>query len=176
MLFEDERSMTNEECVRLLYRHILGRDADPDDLMAWTALADREGKINGVFEGIIKNSESAARAAPSGKEYPTGDTALAPSAEKERIAELEQLVRYQPFGRDAGIRSLESKVDQLRTMVLDKDREIEYLKNSLERARTENANLCSECGRKALEIAALQASMSWRVTGPLRWVRRLLWR
>lgn len=86
----------------------------------------------------------------------------------ERIAELEQLVRYQPFGRDAGIRSLETKVDQLRAMVLDKSNEIEILVSSLERAQAEQANLRGERDRLAEESSAMRASTSWQITGPLR--------
>lgn len=55
--------MSNEECVRLLYRHFLGREADPDGLKSWTALADKEGNIGGVLEGIIKSPEYAVRTA-----------------------------------------------------------------------------------------------------------------
>jgi hypothetical protein len=94
----------------------------------------------------------------------------------ERIAELKQLVRYQPFGRDAGIRSLESKVDQLRTMVLEKSSAIDLLKSSLDQARTEHTNLSTEYDRQAREIASIRASMSWRITGPVRRVARLLGR
>ncbi len=92
----------------------------------------------------------------------------------ERIAELEHLVRYQPFGRDAGIRLLETKVDRLRAMVLDKDGEAEELRGSLERARAESTDLHNERDRLGRENAAMWASTSWRVTSPLRRVVTLL--
>lgn len=49
--------MTNEECVRLLYHHLLGREVDPEGLKAWTALAEKEGSVNRVIEGIVKSAE-----------------------------------------------------------------------------------------------------------------------
>jgi FkbM family methyltransferase len=55
--------MTNEECVRLLYRYLLGREADPDGLKGWVALADKEGNINSVLQGIVQSAEFVARAA-----------------------------------------------------------------------------------------------------------------
>jgi hypothetical protein len=53
--------MTNEECVRLLYRYILGREADPGGLNDWTALADREANIKVVLEHFVESPEFAAR-------------------------------------------------------------------------------------------------------------------
>jgi FkbM family methyltransferase len=67
----DERGMTNEECVRLLYRHILGREAEADGLSAWTALADQQGSIKVVLEGLIHSPEFAARmASPKVRDLP----------------------------------------------------------------------------------------------------------
>ena len=53
--------MTNEECVRLLYRHILGREPDPAGLQGWTALIDNSGDIKTVLDGLINSPEFAAR-------------------------------------------------------------------------------------------------------------------
>jgi hypothetical protein len=55
--------MTNEQRVRLLCREFLGREADPDGLKSWTALAEKEGNIDGILEGIINSPEYAARTA-----------------------------------------------------------------------------------------------------------------
>jgi hypothetical protein len=55
--------MTNEECIRLFYRFFLGREADPDGLSAWTALADREANIKVVLEGFVQSHEFIARTA-----------------------------------------------------------------------------------------------------------------
>ena len=71
-------------------------------------------------------------------------------------------------GRDAGIRALEAEVDRLRTMVLEKSNEAELLTSSVERVRAELATLRSERDRPAQENAAMRASTSWRITGPLR--------
>jgi hypothetical protein len=80
----------------------------------------------------------------------------------ERIAELEALVRCQPFGRDAAIRALEAKVDKLRTMATDKRSELELLHG--------------QCEQLSAEDAAMRASTSWRITAPLRRVAKLLGR
>jgi hypothetical protein len=92
----------------------------------------------------------------------------------ERVAELEQLVRTQPFGREATIRSLEARVDQLRMMALDKGSEIEALRTLLEHHRTDEERLYGERDRLAQEIAAMRASTSWRITNPLRRVMTML--
>jgi hypothetical protein len=55
--------MTNEECVRLFYRYLLGREADPGGLNAWIALADREANIKVVLEHFVESPEFAARTA-----------------------------------------------------------------------------------------------------------------
>jgi hypothetical protein len=46
------------------------------------------------------------------------------------IAELAEMTRYQPFGRDEGIRALEAKVDLLRAVALAREAELESLHNS----------------------------------------------
>jgi SAM-dependent methyltransferase len=71
-------------------------------------------------------------------------------------------------GRDARIRALEAEVDRLRTIVLEKSNEAELLNSSLERVRVELAALRSERDQPAQENAAIRASTSWRITGPLR--------
>jgi hypothetical protein len=53
-------------------------------------------------------------------------------------------------------------------MVLERSNEAELLSSSLERVRAELATLRSERDRPARENAAMPASTSWRITGPLR--------
>jgi hypothetical protein len=53
--------MTNEDCVRLFYRYLLGREPDPDGLKHWTAVADSETNIKIVLEGFVQSSEFATR-------------------------------------------------------------------------------------------------------------------
>jgi Domain of unknown function (DUF4214)/Sulfotransferase domain len=53
--------MTNEECVRLLYQYLLGREPDPNGLNHWTAVANQEANIKAVIEGIVQSPEFAAR-------------------------------------------------------------------------------------------------------------------
>jgi hypothetical protein len=75
-------SGANEECVRLLYRYLLGREADPDGLKIWTALADRERSINGVLQGLVESAEFKARTATSkSREMPSATL----SACRERL-------------------------------------------------------------------------------------------
>jgi hypothetical protein len=76
--------------------------------------------------------------------------------------------------RDEGIRALEAEVDWLRTVVLERSNEAELLSSSLERMRAELATLRSERDRPAQENAAMRASTSWRITGPLRRVVTLM--
>jgi hypothetical protein len=70
-------------------------------------------------------------------------------------------------GRDSGIRALEAEIGRLRTMVLEKNNEAELLSSSLESVRAELATLRSKRDRPQ-ENAAMLASTSWRITGPLR--------
>jgi hypothetical protein len=51
----DKAAMTNEECIRLFYRYLLGREADPDGLHAWSAVADREANIKVVVEHFVQS-------------------------------------------------------------------------------------------------------------------------
>ena len=86
----------------------------------------------------------------------------------QRIAELEQVARYQPFGRDAGIRALESRIDALRIMVVEKNQEVEALNKTLGQVRAQLASLRQEND-------AMLRSTSWRIMAPLRRVVTL-WR
>jgi FkbM family methyltransferase len=52
-----------EEYIRILYRHILGREADADGLKHWTAVADQEGNLKGVLDGFLASREYATRMA-----------------------------------------------------------------------------------------------------------------
>jgi hypothetical protein len=61
--FFNKPVMTNGECVRLFYRCLLGREAEPGGLNAWTALADREANIKVVLEHFVESPEFAARTA-----------------------------------------------------------------------------------------------------------------
>ena len=87
---------------------------------------------------------------------------------REHIGELEQLARYQPFGREEGIRQLETKIDRLRAMYVEKCDEVAASKQLVERTRAERAKLTSERDQLARELAGMQTSTSWRVTDPLR--------
>jgi len=95
---------------------------------------------------------------------------------QDRITELEKLVHSGPSGGDAGIRIVESKVDQLRMMMMERDNEVEALRASLENARAEYAHLRVVRDNLALENASLKCSTSWRITEPARriviWLRR----
>jgi hypothetical protein len=88
----------------------------------------------------------------------------------ERIAELEQRARLQPFGRDAGIRALEDKVDRLRTMAQKREADLEQAHATETELRAELALLRRECDRLIEAEAAMRRSTSWRMTEPLRWI------
>ena len=83
------------------------------------------------------------------------------------IGALEQVVRNQPFERDATLRTLEAKVDRLRTMALEQQDQVDALTAALDHTRAERDQL-------RRENDAFKASTSWRVTGPLRRAARLL--
>jgi FkbM family methyltransferase len=62
--------MTNEECVRLFYRYLLGRELDPAGLKHWTEVANQEQNIKVVIEGFVHSPEFAdRRASLMGPEY-----------------------------------------------------------------------------------------------------------
>lgn len=87
----------------------------------------------------------------------------------QHIAELSQMVRYQPFGRDEGILGLEAKVDLLRAQALAKANEIEAAAAELAAVKVENDSL-------RRQTAAIHASTSWRITAPIRQFGRIIQR
>jgi hypothetical protein len=62
----------DEEAVRLLYRRLLGRDADPDGLRTYTEMARRDG-IEAVGRDIVASAEYQQRT--RGAEVPRDDAA-----------------------------------------------------------------------------------------------------
>src|SRR5215213_191505 len=63
--------MDIEHRIKLLYRHVLGRDADPAGLAHWTGFAENQGGIGGVAAAMVSSEEylrreqsSAARVMP----------------------------------------------------------------------------------------------------------------
>ena len=101
---------------------------------------------------------------------------LAHKREEFRAAteELQHLVRYQPFGRDEGIRVLERKVDALRQLARAYGEELDAARTALREAealRTRNAALEDELSRLRDLMHAVHASTSWRITAPLRTLR-----
>lgn len=88
----------------------------------------------------------------------------------ERITELEQRARLQPFGRDEGIRALEAKVDRIRTIAHEREVALEQAHATETERREQLQALRRECDRLIEAEAAIRRSTSWRMTGPLRWV------
>jgi hypothetical protein len=99
---------------------------------------------------------------------------------RQRIAELQELVKYQPFGRDEGVRALEAKVDLLRAQALAAQAERDAARHGAEDERgrllARLSSLEQQCAATGRELAAVHASTCWRITAPLRRAARLLGR
>ena len=76
---------------------------------------------------------------------------------------LEQTSRYQPFGRDDGIRTLEARTDAMRQLAPTREAELLEVKAALVESR-------ANCDSLQEAQAVLLASTSWRMTAPLRWL------
>jgi hypothetical protein len=93
---------------------------------------------------------------------------------------IEQLAKYQPFGRAREVEVLEKKLDQLRLAAEAKGSELRLLKEELEQARIATETKESEMNllKQALQQAeqesfAIRASTSWRITAPLRRIAKI---
>lgn len=95
------------------------------------------------------------------------------------IGELNQLLTYQPFGRDEAIRMLESRADYLRAVAAAQAGETEAVraeaeqaKQQLEQTRQELEQGLERLGARNAQLVrerdAFLASTSWRITHPLR--------
>lgn len=102
------------------------------------------------------------------------ETVRAIVKDRDALQELATNLREQLSGAETHAAALREEVNALQARIADQDSALLVASTETTRLADEVARLAAEVDARSAELAAVRATVSWRVTAPIRVARRLL--